>query len=381
MTRDAGLRGNNGTGIQDAFVLASINASDVSKARDIEGLTKDHDRRQKFILGLPRSVFAGAAYCIASMSMVGKCASNLRMPAKPDLLSSPLVIFFLQVLLNKMALSSFQFTSANALLFFQCFLCVVLVRISQLMGFVTLEPFNLRIVRIWLPVNLLFVGMIATSFWALQSLNVAMVTVLKNITNLFTILGDFYFFGRTYGLGVWACIALMMLSALCGAATDLSFSLTGYCWQIVNCAFTAGYSLYLRGAMDRVAAVTSTGRTMDEFSMVFYNNLLSLPFLGATMVLTGELFSVWSEPDLGNRVFLGVAAISGVLGFGISFTSLWFISTTTPTIFSLVGSLNKVPLAFIGLLLFSAPWSVQNLASIFVGLTAGVVFAIAKSKK
>lgn len=31
-----------------------------------------------------------------------------------------------------------------------------------------------------------------------------------------------------------------------------------------------------------------------------------------------------------------------------SFTSLWFLSTTTPTIYSLVGSLNKVPLALIG---------------------------------
>lgn len=55
----------------------------------------------------------------------------------------------------------------------------------------------------------------------------------------------------------------------------------------------------------------------------------------------------------------------------ISFTSLWFIGTTTPTIYSLVGSLNKVPLAFIGLFAFSTPWNSQNLLSIMVGLAAG----------
>lgn len=44
-----------------------------------------------------------------------------------------------------------------------------------------------------------------------------MMTVLKNLSNLFTILGDYAFFGRTYGLGVWACLGLMALSALCGA--------------------------------------------------------------------------------------------------------------------------------------------------------------------
>jgi GDP-mannose transporter len=307
----------------------------------------------KKICGLPAGVFAGASYCCASMSMV---------------------------LLNKMALSSFNFTSANALLTFQCLVCVSLVKICEYMGYVKVEPFNPRVVRLWLPVNAIFVGMIATSFWALQSLNVAMLTVLKNLTNLFTIGGDYFFYGRSYGTAIWACMGLMLLSALCGAFTDLTFNATGYFWQLVNCAFTAAYSLYMRGAMDRVATVTSDGKKLNEFSLVYYNNLLSLPFLAAMMIFTGELHSVWREPDLNNPSFLLVALFSGLIGFGISFTSLWFISTTTPTIYSLVGSLNKVPLAFIGLFLFAAPWSVQNLASISVGLAAGVVFAVAKSR-
>lgn len=63
-----------------------------------------------------------------------------------------------------------------------------------------------------------------------------------------------------------------------------------------------------------------------------------------------------------------------------SFSSLWFLSTTTPSIYSLVGSLNKVPLALIGLLAFNVPWTVPNLLSILVGTLAGVVFVIAKSK-
>ena len=63
-----------------------------------------------------------------------------------------------------------------------------------------------------------------------------------------------------------------------------------------------------------------------------------------------------------------------------SFTSLWFLSTTTPSIYSLVGSLNKVPLALIGLLAFNLPWTLPNLLSILVGTLAGVVFAVAKSR-
>ena len=116
--------------------------------------------------------------------------------------------------------------------------------------------------------------------------------------------------------------------------------------------------------------------------------------------LAGEVRDVWQEPDLHNPTFLAVAALSGFIGFAIrwvprccaggilvaklcrqglpwgmspactlrrfrrrqqdppppppflpcSFTSLWFLSSTTPSIYSLVGSLNKIPLAVIGLL-------------------------------
>lgn len=158
-----------------------------------------------------------------------------------------------QVLLNKIALSSFSFSSANSLLFFQCFLCVVAVKTCSTLGLVKTEPFKARlllwwgwhvlvarvgrlplppllssclelafaahasrrerspaasapaarllppyalrslppartwqveIVRIWLPVNVIFVGMIGTSFWALRSLNVGMVTGARRAARL-----------------------------------------------------------------------------------------------------------------------------------------------------------------------------------------------------
>lgn len=314
----------------------------------------DGERRQRSLLGLPTSVVSGAAYCTASISMV---------------------------LLNKVALSSFDFNSPNALLFFQCALCVLLVKACQGAGLVKLEPFNMQIIRVWLPVNVIFVGMIGTSFWALRSLNVGMVTVLKNLTNLFVLSGDYFIYGRTYKLNVWGCVGLMTLSAVCGAATDLAFSATGYFWQIVNCGFTAAYSLYMRGAMDQVAQHTSDGKKLGEFSMVFYNNLLSLPFIGLIMAVTGEGYSVWQEPDLHNNTFLLVAACSGLIGFAISFGSLWFLSTTTPSIYSLVGSLNKVPLAVIGLLAFNSPWTMPNLLSILIGTGAGVVFVVVKNRE
>lgn len=143
----------------------------------------------------------------------------------------------------------------------------------------------------------------------------ALPAVLKNLTNLFTLGGDYALYGRTYKANVWACVGLMLLSAICGGVTDLSFSAIGYFWQvclnllplmegnlvcethlhmapccctghavgaqsasapstccrthqIVNCLLTTAYMLAMRGAMDRVAEHTSDGQKLGEFSMV-----------------------------------------------------------------------------------------------------------------
>ena len=100
------------------------------------------------------------------------------------------------VLLNKAALSSFDFDAPMSLLFFQCLVCVILVVIFISLGLVKVEPYNKEILKLWIPVNVIFVGMIFTSFFALKHLGVPMVTVLKNLTNLFTIVGDYLIYKK-----------------------------------------------------------------------------------------------------------------------------------------------------------------------------------------
>ena len=76
---------------------------------------------------------------------------------------------------------------------------------------------------------------------------------------------------------------------------------------------------------------------------VYYNNALSLPLLCIVAAVNGEFGRVAAEPAIYVRGFQAAACLSAFCGFIISFCSLWFLSTTTATTFSLVGSLNKVP--------------------------------------
>ncbi|KAF7130354.1 hypothetical protein RHSIM_Rhsim10G0134300 [Rhododendron simsii] len=57
------------------------------------------------------------------------------------------------------------------------------------------------------------------------------------------------------------------------------------------------------------------------------------------------------------------------------------LAKAMPSMASLVGSLNKIPLSVAGIFLFNVPTSLENSASILFGLVAGVFFARAKMRE
>lgn len=159
--------------------------------------------RSPTIMGIPTVLFAGLCYCTASGSMV---------------------------ILNKHALNpkSFGFTAPNALLCFQCALAALLVKLCELAGLVKLQPLKRDLVSIWFPVNLIFVGMIGSSFYALQHVGVAMVTVWKNVSNFVTAVCDVTIYKKSYSTQVGVCmggwhagelqLAVLVDAAAAGAA-------------------------------------------------------------------------------------------------------------------------------------------------------------------
>ncbi|KAL6563736.1 GDP-mannose transporter gonst1 [Orobanche gracilis] len=351
---------------------------------DVENgrLLKDGEkalRNKRVLLTLHnRALLSGLAYCFSSCGMI---------------------------LVNKYVLSSYDFNAGITLMVYQNFVAVVVVSILRLVGIITTEPLTWRLIKVWLPVNIIFVGMLVTSMFSLKYINVAMVTVLKNVTNVITAVGEMYLFNKHHDNRVWAALFLMIVSAISGGFTDLSFHAVGYTWQFINCFLTASYSLTLRRVMDTAKQVTKSG-DLNEFSMVMLNNSLSLPlgiflmfvfnevdylsqtyqvFSGDLVRNSGNMIPVIvalrdEEPLLRLPTFWMVMTFSGLLGLAISFTSMWFLHQTGATTYSLVGSLNKIPLSVTGILLFNVPTSLENSASIFFGLFAGVLFARAKMR-
>ncbi|KAL2557285.1 GDP-mannose transporter GONST1 [Forsythia ovata] len=340
---------------RSSFSMKSWN-NNVEIDVESEKLEKDREKpvRSKRVVTIQhRSLLAGLAYCVSSCSMI---------------------------LVNKYVLSSYHFNAGISLMLYQNFVAVVVVSTLSFLGVITTEPLTWRLIKVWLPVNVIFVGMLITSMFSLKCINVAMVTVLKNVTNVIIAVGDMYLFNKHHDNRVWAALFLMIISAISGGLTDLSFHAIGYTWQFINCFLTASYSLTLRRVMDTAKHVTNSGE-LNEFSMVLLNNTLSLP-LGMLLVFVfNEVNYLSTTPLLRLPTFWLVTTLSGFLGLAISFASMWFLHQTGATTYSLVGSLNKIPLSVAGILIFKVPTSLENSASIFFGLLAGVLFATAKIRE
>lgn len=322
---------------------------------EADKLEKERDKtpRSSSIKLHNQALLSGLAYCVSSCSMI---------------------------LVNKFVLSSYNFNAGISLMLYQNFVSVVVVSLLSFSGMISTEPLTWRLIKVWLPVNVIFVGMLVTSMFSLKYINVAMVTVLKNVTNVITAIGEMHIFNKHHDNRVWTALFLMIISAISGGITDLSFNAVGYTWQIMNCFLTASYSLTLRRVMDTAKQVTKSGN-LNEFSMVMLNNTLSLPLGVLLICVFNEVDYLSSTPLLRLPEFWLVMTLSGFLGLAISFTSMWFLHQTGATTYSLVGSLNKIPLSAAGIFLFKVPTSVENSASIFFGLLAGVFFARAKMRE
>uniref|UniRef100_A0A453H9F3 Sugar phosphate transporter domain-containing protein n=1 Tax=Aegilops tauschii subsp. strangulata TaxID=200361 RepID=A0A453H9F3_AEGTS len=243
--------------IGNRSLMRSFSVDDVD-LEDVEA-SKDRDRPSHF-LRLPniqnQSLLSGLAYCIASCSMI---------------------------LVNKFVLSGYGFNAGIFLMLYQNIVSVTIVSTLSLSGVISTEPLTWKLIKVWLPVNIIFVGMLITSMFSLKYINVAMLTILKNVANVLTASGETYFFKKQHDRQVWISLMLMIISAIAGGVTDLSFHAVGYTWQILNCFLTASYSLTLRHVMDSAKESTRSGN-LNELSMVLLNNVLSLP-LGVILVL------------------------------------------------------------------------------------------------
>ncbi|CAM9657670.1 unnamed protein product [Ascophyllum nodosum] len=274
------------------------------------------------------------------------------------------------VMSNKALAFNFHVKMTFLLVVMQCFVATVIVEVARRMGFATFEPFNMATARRWLPVTVCFSTMLFTSFKALEIMNVPMVTVFKNLTNIVIVTGDWWLFQQSATVLVILSMAVMVFGAIVASYHDLNFNAWGYFWMLANCCATAGYVLYMKYATKTIK--------LPRFGMVFYNNLLTTCILAPLAYLYGDFHVLLTSPQLHTLSYMTINLFSGVVGVLLNFASLWCVGATSATTYAVVGSVNVIPTAILGWCLFETEISVQMGQFMFVSMTGGFMYSFAK---
>ncbi|WVQ73665.1 GDP-mannose transporter 1 [Cryptococcus sp. DSM 104548] len=308
----------------------------------------------------------------------------------------------MMTVVNKYVVSGANFTMTFLLLAIQSSVCVLAVSTVKRLGLITFRDFDMKDAKAWWPISTLLVAVIYTGSKALQFLSIPVYTIFKNLTIILIAYGEvFMFAGNVTGLTLCS-FALMVGSSIIAAWSDISSAFSkapeldpiagidiasgpvstigglnaGYVWMAINCFVSAAYVLYMR------KRIKVTG--FKDWDSMYYNNLLSIPVL----VVFSLVIEDWGSESLAlnfpasNRVILlSAMAFSGAAAVFISYSTAWCVRVTGSTTYSMVGALNKLPVAASGILFFGDPASFGNVSAIGVGGIAGIVYAVAKTNQ
>ncbi|KZP26650.1 GDP-mannose transporter [Athelia psychrophila] len=296
------------------------------------------------------------------------------------------------------------------LLAIQLVVCVTCVLLSKQVGLISIRPFDWQNAKAWFPISFMLVSVIYTGSKSLQFLSIPVYTIFKNLTIILIAYGEVIWFGgRVTGLTLISFL-LMALSSVVAAYADVSLATSatatspalgnalpdvsaglgllagvvrelnlrklgiGYFWMMTNCLSNAAFVLAMR------KRIKVTG--FSDWETMLYNNLLSIPVL----VVFSLLFEDWSGANVSRSfppetrsLLLLTIAFSGAASVGISYTTAWCIRTTSSTTYSMVGALNKLPVAASGMLFFGDVVTFNSVTAIGLGFVAGIVYAVAKS--
>ncbi|CDR38938.1 CYFA0S02e09032g1_1 [Cyberlindnera fabianii] len=284
----------------------------------------------------------------------------------------------LMTVTNKYVVNGFHFNMNFVLLLVQSLVCVMAIATLKAFGVITYRPLNKTDAKNWAPISVLLVVMIYTGSKALQFLSIPVYTVFKNLTIILIAYGEVLFFGgavTTMTLGSFILMVLSSIVATYGdqqaAAVDSIFNV-GYFWMFTNCFASAAFVLYMRKRIKLT--------NFKDFDTMYYNNVLSIPILFVSSLLLED----WSPENLASNFTQSstiAMVVSGLASVGISYCSGWCVRVTSSTTYSMVGALNKLPIALSGLVFFDAPRNFYSISSIFLGFFAGLVYAVAKQQQ
>ena len=247
-------------------------------------------------------------------------------------------------LFNKAVLSSYNFPYAKTLTLFQSITTLLCLSFLKQFNLVKFEPLTLETAVKVFPLSVVFLFYVVISLSALGAINLPMFTALRRTTILLVLLGEYYFLSKYPSRKTLIATAVMTLGAIVAAYKDLTFDPYSYFLIALTNISTAGYTV----AIAHVKKATN----LSVFGMLYYNTVLTLPFLVAFLMVSGEFDAVSKFPDLFDPGFLFFFLSSALMAFALNLATFFATALNSPLAVNVCGQIKNFGAFLLGLVLF-----------------------------
>lgn len=219
---------------------------------------------------------------------------------------------------------------------------------------------------------ILFASYLFTNARALRHLSLPILSVLKSLAPMGIALSERIIFHEDISLSVALSMVLVILANIMTLFNSPASAALGYLWACCNVIINIAHVLSLRICLSE--QFTPVEKTIHANLIAA---VLMFPFAIANKEVVPFFIHFLSAPWLFRVIFV----LSCGLAAGIGASIFWLVQVTSGSTLSFVGACNKFPVVVLGALLFHVKISFYGWISIFVGVIAGVLFAVAKAQE
>lgn len=166
-------------------------------------------------------------------------------------------------------------------------------------------------------------------------------------------------------------VTIMVLGSFIGGWGDLQFDLFGYGMVMLNNLVTALNLVFIKKTL------SDTKLAADTFGMLYYNSLISIPFLVVLSVLAGEASQLAAYPHWSSGAFQLSFLTSAVMSFLMNYSTYWCTEVNSALTTSVTGQVKNVLSSFVALSMFGMKATPMLVAGLSVGLSGSMLYAYA----
>lgn len=266
-----------------------------------------------------------------------------------------------------------QYVHSMTLLTLQQLATALFIHFGQVLGMYKRKDLSMATAKKLLPVSIFYNANVAFALASLKGVNIPMYIAIKRLTPLAVLVSGFLRGKGKPSTQVSLSVVCTALGVLVAALGDFSFDLYGYSMALISVFFQTMYLILVEksGADDGLSSM----------ELMFYNSILSIPFLFFIIVATGEFphsLSVLSEKTA-SASFSVILLISLVMGIVLNYTMFWCTIVNSALTTTIVGVLKGVGSTTLGfMVLGGVKVHALNVTGLVINTFGGVWYSYAK---